>query len=593
MKSPIAAIVSFRLGGSDGVSVEARKWERAFGMLGFATMTVAGEGPVDHLVAGLEIGAASPPSRSELSRVLTPADVVVVENLCSLPLNPPALSAVAAVLRGRRAIMHHHDLPWQRQAYLHHPPPPQDRHWSHVVINELSRRQLAAHGIAARVLRNSFDVDTPPGNRAATRISLGVGDDELLVLQPTRAIPRKNIRGGIALAESLGATYWLLGPPEDGYAPELDRLVAAAGVRVLRGPPPPGAAGSPTSIADAYAACDVVALPSTWEGFGNPALESAVHRRPLAIGPYPVALELAAFGFHWFSSEQPAPLASWLADPDPALLEHNLWIARNNFSVEDLPEKLAGIIGSEPRPGPKPAQPALRHSHPRGATTLPAVLPGVNASSSTATPSVPTSPPTRRLTARERRRQLVGVALRLFADRGFNATTMDDIADAAGVTKPLLYQHFASKRALYLELVEDVAADMVTAIEHATAEAGGPRQQVEGGFEAYFSLLATRQDAFKLLFGSDVPDDPELSRALRSVEDSVAEAVDVLIDAGLEPSHRRMLAYAVVGMAEGASRHWLSARSSAPGAAGDLDATRMARRLADLAWAGLRSVHSD
>lgn len=226
---------------------------------------------------------------------------------------------------------------------------------------------------------------------------------------------------------------------------------------------------------------------------------------------------------------------------------------------------------------------------------------------------------TRRLPADQRREQLLEVALRLFAVRGFAATTMDDIAAAAGVTKPLLYQHFESKRALYLELVDSVARDMLVAIGEATSAADGPRQQVEAGFAAYFNLVVEHQSAFKLLFGSDVPDDPELSGALRRVEDTVAEAVGALIDAGLDSEHRRLLAYAVVGMATGASRHWLAGNNrtgphalgaplsedsevSGTGSleAGSLEATpgraeaaRLARRVSDLAWAGLRSVHRD
>lgn len=205
---------------------------------------------------------------------------------------------------------------------------------------------------------------------------------------------------------------------------------------------------------------------------------------------------------------------------------------------------------------------------------------------------------TRRLPADQRREQLLEVALRLFAGRGFAATTMDDIATAAGVTKPLLYQHFASKRALYLELVDSVAHEMLDAINESTAAANGPREQVEAGFAAYFHLVVKHQDAFRLLFGSDVPDDPELSRALRSVEDTVAEAVDELIDAGLDSEHRRLIAYAVVGMATGASRHWLGGdgrgglgRGGAH--ASEAEGERLARRVGDLAWAGLRSVHRD
>jgi AcrR family transcriptional regulator len=198
----------------------------------------------------------------------------------------------------------------------------------------------------------------------------------------------------------------------------------------------------------------------------------------------------------------------------------------------------------------------------------------------------------KRLPADRRRQQLLDVALKLFARRGFNATTMDDIAEAAGVTKPLLYQHFASKRALYLELLDSVSHTMLEAIGKAIAAAGGPRQQVEGGFAAYFHLVVSHADAFHLLFGSDVPNDPELSRAVRNVEDSIAESIDVLIDAGLDEDHRRLLAFAVVGMAEGASRHFLSARDPHEGTP-ESEAARLAGRLADLAWAGLRSVHPD
>lgn len=197
----------------------------------------------------------------------------------------------------------------------------------------------------------------------------------------------------------------------------------------------------------------------------------------------------------------------------------------------------------------------------------------------------------RRLTADQRRSQLFAVALELFAERGYEATTMDDIAERAGVTKPLLYQHFSSKRALYLELVDSVAGDLLSSIGEATAKAAGPRAQVEDGFAAYFRMVVTHRTAFRLLYGRNGSADQELNFALRRVEDAIAVAIDPLIAAGLDPEHRRFLAYAVVGMAEGASRHWIETREGNDGA--EAQAQQLARRLADLAWAGLRAVHAD
>lgn len=206
-------------------------------------------------------------------------------------------------------------------------------------------------------------------------------------------------------------------------------------------------------------------------------------------------------------------------------------------------------------------------------------------------------PSGRRLAAGERRQQLFAVALQLFAERGYRATTMEDVAEAAGVTKPLLYQHFASKRALYLELVDSVARDLLAAIGEALAAADGPRAQVELGFGAYFEMVVTNEEAFRLLYGRADAGDPDLGIALRRVEDAIVEAVDPLIAAGLTPAHRRLLASALVGMAEGASRHWIARRSGRAEGPGSDDpavvADRLARQMTELAWGGLRSLHAD
>jgi mannosylglucosylglycerate synthase len=331
-------MISFRLGGGDGVSVEAAKWAGALGALGWRVYTVAGAGPVESMLPGLAMGAVEPPTLSELRAALAPADLVVVENLCSLPLNPAAAAVVAAACAGRPALLHHHDLPWQRPQFVGFPPPPDDPAWAHVTINALSRTELAAHAIAATTVYNTFDPDPPPGRRAETRARVGAVDGTPLLLQPTRALPRKNIEGGLALAEGVGGTYWLLGPAEDGYGPELQRLVRGARCPVLLG------ADASVTVADAHAACDAVVLPSTWEGFGNPSVESATHDRPLAIGAYPVAAELAAFGFRWFRADDPSLLAAWLAGPDDALLRHNHEVAATHFNVADLPGRLEAVL---------------------------------------------------------------------------------------------------------------------------------------------------------------------------------------------------------------------------------------------------------
>ncbi len=199
---------------------------------------------------------------------------------------------------------------------------------------------------------------------------------------------------------------------------------------------------------------------------------------------------------------------------------------------------------------------------------------------------------TRRLGATERREQLVLTALRLFGERGYRATTMEDIANAAGVTKPLLYQHFTSKRALYLELVSHVSEELLHALGSAYRRANGPREMVENGYRAYFELIVTHEDAFRLLFGSQAPDDPELSSAVRNVERSVLDVLEARMPPDFPPEHRRLLAYTVIGMAEGGTRFWVESARKGLGTSPD-DVRQLAERVSRVAWAGLRGVRTD
>jgi mannosylglucosylglycerate synthase len=247
---------------------------------------------------------------------------------------------VAAAVSGRPAVLHHHDLAWQRPRLGDEAEgwPPDDGAWAHVTINHLSRRELADRGISATTIPNCFDTRPAPGERDRARAAVGVDPSDRLLLHPTRAIPRKNVPAALALAESLGAVYWLLGQPEDGYGPELDVLMERSTARTVRGTP------ADITSADAYAAADAVALPSTWEGFGNATVESAVHRRPLAVGAYPVAREIAAYGFRWFPAGDAAPLATWLDAPDTALLDANAAIAARFFSLHRLRRELTALL---------------------------------------------------------------------------------------------------------------------------------------------------------------------------------------------------------------------------------------------------------
>lgn len=188
-----------------------------------------------------------------------------------------------------------------------------------------------------------------------------------------------------------------------------------------------------------------------------------------------------------------------------------------------------------------------------------------------------------RLTASARREQLLDVALQVFARQGYHGASMNDVADAAGVTKPVVYQHFDSKRDLYLALLDEVGARMLTAISKATAGATDGKDQTELGFTAYFRWVADDHDAFLLLFGSGARRDEEFNDAVRKLTAQVAEAIKPLITADIDAEHQRTLAHGLVGLAEGVSRRLVDIGEV-------FDPVLLGRQVSDLAWAGLRAV---
>ena len=188
-----------------------------------------------------------------------------------------------------------------------------------------------------------------------------------------------------------------------------------------------------------------------------------------------------------------------------------------------------------------------------------------------------------RLSAPERRKQLLAVAVGEFGVRGYHITTMNQLAEAAGVTKPVLYQHFPSKRDLYLAVLGDVGERLRKAIADATGRASSPHAQVESGFSAYFGFFANEPAAFQVLFGDAARNDDEFAAVSHQVETELADTIAELITIGTDADDRRLLAFGIVGLAEGSSRYWV-ARGL------DIDPARLATRMADLVWYGLRGA---
>ncbi len=190
-----------------------------------------------------------------------------------------------------------------------------------------------------------------------------------------------------------------------------------------------------------------------------------------------------------------------------------------------------------------------------------------------------------RLPASERKEQILDVALTVFASKGYHDASMNDIADLAGITKPVVYQHFASKRALYLALVEEVGNRMINSITKATSEVSDGRSQAERGTVAFFRWVSDDKNAFRFLFDSGTRNDIEFADAVRRVVDNAAESIAPLIAINLDPAHLHTLAQGVVGASEGVARHLTNSGAT-------FDPNVVGKQVADLLWAGLRGVGS-
>lgn len=197
-------------------------------------------------------------------------------------------------------------------------------------------------------------------------------------------------------------------------------------------------------------------------------------------------------------------------------------------------------------------------------------------------------PRTTRLPKEQRRRQLLQVALTVFSERGYHGASMEEIADAAGVSKPVLYQHFPGKRELYLALVDDnldqLAARLLEALQFSTVN----RTRVESMLNVYFDFVGDQPEAYRLIFETDQMADPEIRARFEGFHLGVAEAIGSVLgpNAGLSQPHAVMLSRSLTAMAEAGASYWAHHPE-----VGDRGAAQ--RQVFRLAWGGISIIDED
>ena len=211
-----------------------------------------------------------------------------------------------------------------------------------------------------------------------------------------------------------------------------------------------------------------------------------------------------------------------------------------------------------PRPqsgaGPRPAVPAKRAASPRGG----------------------------RLPRTARRAQLLAAAREIFVQQGYHAASMDDIAEHAGVSKPVLYQHFPSKLELYLALLDETVEDLERRVRDAIESTTDNRARVRGAITTYFDFVDSDGAAYRLVFESDLRNEPAVRERVEKALDSVVVAIADTIAAGtgVDAAEARLLSVGLAGLAEVSARWWLQSGGSVP-------KDRAVELLVSLAWRGL------
>ncbi len=350
--------VSTRFAGTDGVTLEARKWGRLLSELGHSCYWMAGSiepadahclvVPLMHFqhpeVAALQarlfgvttrsraltdrIQALKERLKDELYRFIETfrLEVLIPENILSLPMHVPLGLAMTEVIAetGLPVIAHHHDFTWERERftlsgvndYLQAAFPPALPRMEHVVINSMAQKELARRlGIPSQVIPNVLEFETPPPGlddyNRDLREQIGLAQSDWLILQPTRVVPRKGIEHAVDLVRRLKDPRAKLvishpaGDEGNAYMEMLRDRIADAGIDVrfiadrvgeTRGRNQRGQ--KVYTLFDVYPHADLVTYPSYYEGFGNAFLEAIYFGKPVVVNTYAVyARDIDPLGF--------------------------------------------------------------------------------------------------------------------------------------------------------------------------------------------------------------------------------------------------------------------------------------------------------
>ncbi|MFD0901121.1 TetR/AcrR family transcriptional regulator [Actinomadura sediminis] len=198
----------------------------------------------------------------------------------------------------------------------------------------------------------------------------------------------------------------------------------------------------------------------------------------------------------------------------------------------------------------------------------------------TATPDA--RPRGTRLPRMARRRQLLGAAQEVFVAQGYHAAAMDEIAERAGVSKPVLYQHFPGKLELYLALLDEHAEALVKTVRDALESTTDNKLRVQASMQAFYDFVAGDGEAYRLVFESDLrnvaPVRARVDRANQQCAEMIAQVIAEDTDAPRDEAH--LLGMGLVGMAEVSARYWLSQHRAIPKDTAE-------KIIARLAWRGI------